>query len=125
MDNSLEPIHEIKITKWYKKVCSACSNYFRDFGDYDNVEWNECRENKKLLNLKCFPLCNAISCDRFNPKEVFELENDYWSMIGRMDKLKWGLKRESNFVWNILQFNERLGCYKSGIVQYEAKTNER
>lgn len=107
------PAPKIKIKKWYEKICSACVHVTHDFGEYDNTGWYECDKNQRLGNLNSFPVCNAKSCKNFSPKRVCGHENDYWAMLSDFEKYFFK-QRAYKKLFNLLDFNERMGDYKVG-----------
>lgn len=108
------PVPKIKIKRWFEKVCIACNNVNKDYGEYDSIGWFECDECQRLGNLKSFPYCSSKKCSKFNPKTTGGYESDYWMMIMDFEKVfgQNGYKK----LHNLLQFNERMGNYKTGRV---------
>lgn len=111
------PTPEIKIKKWYQKICTACIHYSRDYGEYDNEGWAICDENQKLGNMKSFPKCNAKSCKKFSAKGILNKESDWWSLIGGMTDMNLPEDLDGKIAFSILDFNERMGDYKVGRIE--------
>lgn len=107
------PTPTIKIKKWYVKVCSACIHSSRDFGEYDNVGWAYCEEDKKLGNLKPFPYCSAKKCKSFSSIAP-GMESDWWELTGNMICLKLKNDLDIKIAHSVLEFNKRMGNYKVG-----------
>ena len=108
------PSINIKFVKFNTALCSVCAFSGHEYGDYDNVGYAFCAKDMPLVNLKCFPKCDAKSCINFisdNPNR----ESDYWDMLGNMyDKKDFKNINDSEIAHSILRFNDRMGDYKYG-----------
>ncbi len=109
------PTPTIKLVKFYAFICTACTHNHHEFGEYDNVGYAYCEEEKSLSNLKCFPKCSAKSCESFD-RRTPGYEDDYWNLLGGMDKFNFKDDLDSKIAHSILNFNERMGDYRIGRV---------